>query len=305
MILIDGIEILTVLEGVTWNGSKDSCTRTLSFKFMYNPLKPDIPVYRVSVGSKVEFKEENITRFFGYVESLSYNTEDDTISITAQDATTRLIRSKFIGRMQGTLTELANNICGAFGIQNGIKSDDKHVHNIVSNGDLTYYEVLKTACDTMFTRYTLYMDGANLTLLTGDDLPITNSFVIGSNIRSSQLTQSMGETVTRVLVIDNNGKVIDAVEDKEGLEKLGLFQECYSWNKDSKNNLADASKMLKGVQNEGSIVCNNDNNCISGKFIEIQEPVNNFKGVFEIISDSHTLEQDSYMELEVKYVKAG
>lgn len=305
MILIDGVEIKTVLEGASWSGEKDACTRTLEFSFMFNPLKPDIPLYRVEAGSRIEFIEDNKTRFFGYAETVAYNTEDDTIAVTCQDFTTKLIRSKFIGRMNGTLTQLANNICGSFGIQNGIISGDTHKHNIVSNGDLTYYEVLKIACDSMYSRYTLLMDGANLTLFAGDDLPITAEFIIGKNIRSSRLTQSSSEIVNRVLVIDNNSKVIQSVEDTSSLNKFGLYQELYSWNKDSKNNLADASKMLKSVRYEGFIICDNNNDCITGKFIRIKEPVNNFNGIYEIISDSHTLTQDAYMELEVQYVKAG
>lgn len=303
MILIDGVEIKTVQEDFTWSGAKDQCTRTLDFSFLCNPLKSDIPKYKVNVGSKVEWIEGDKTLFFGYVETLPYNTDNDTISVTCQDLTTRLVRSKFIGRMKGTLNELANNICGAFGIENGINTDNTHIHNIVSNGDMTYYDVLKTACNVMFSRYTLYMDGNKLTLLTGDDLTPIKDFEIYKNIRSSQFKQDMGEMVNKVLIIDNNGKVLQAIEDTESIQKYGLFQETYNWNKDSKDNLADASKLIKGVQNEGSIVCDNDNNCTSGKFITIVEPVNGFNGVFEIITDNHTIGNGSAMELEVKYVK--
>jgi hypothetical protein len=166
MILIDDVEILTVLDGMTFSGAKDVVTRQLSFSFLCNPLKKEIPVYKVSVGSKVEYKENNKTLFLGYVEELPYNTDEDTITLTCQDLMTRLVRSTFIGRMQGTLVELANNICGTFGLKNGIESDNTHVHNIVSTGDLTYYEVLTVACDSMFNRYTLYLDGDTLKLLT-------------------------------------------------------------------------------------------------------------------------------------------
>jgi hypothetical protein len=216
----------------------------------------------------------------------------------------RLVRSKFIGRMQGTLVELANNICGAFGIKNGIESDNTHVHNIVSTGDLTYYEVLTVACDSMFDRYTLYLDGDTLKLLTEEQEPI-NNFDIGVNIRASQFKQSISDMVTRVLVIDNEGKVLDAVEDTENLQKYGLFQETYNYSEDSKNNLADARKLLQGVKNEGTILCNNDNACISGKYIKINEPVNGFKGIFEITSDNHIISNNSEMTLEVEYVRAG
>ena len=204
--------------------------------------------------------------------------------------------------MQGTLTEIANNICGIFGINNGIETNNTHKHNIVSDGDLTYFDVLKTACDTIFDRYTLYMNGNTLKLAEQE---VMNTFKIGENIRASQFTQSMSDMVTRVLVIYNEGKVLDAVENTEDLQKYGLFQSTYNWNKDCKNNLAEAQKLLQGVKNEGAIVCNNDNSCISGRLVKIYEPVNGFEGIFEIITDNHTISNNSEMTLEVDYVRAG
>jgi hypothetical protein len=243
--------------------------------------------------------------FLGYVEDLPYNTDEDTITLTCQDLMTHLVRSTFIGRMRGTLVEIANNICGAFGIKNGIETNNTHVHNIVSDGDLTYYDVIKVACDTMFDRYTLYMDGDTLRLITGEQEPV-NSFEIGVNIRGSQFNQSMSNMVTRVLVIDNEGRVLDAVENTDDLQKYGLFQTTYNYSEDSKNNLAEARKLLQGVKNEGTILCNNDNACISGRYIKINEPVNGFKGIFEITSDNHTINtNNSEMTLEVDYVRAG
>ena len=302
MILIDDVEILTVLDGMSWSGAKDICSRQLNFTYLSNPLKKEIPVYNVQVGSRVEWKEKDETLFVGYVEELPYNTDDDTISLTCQDLMTRLIRSTFIGRMQGTLTEIANNICGIFGIKNGIESSNTHKHNIVSDGNMTYYDVLKTACETIFDKFTLYMEGNTLKLAERE---VQNIFRIGENIRASQFTQSMSDMVTRVLVINSEGKVLDAVEDKENLAKYGLFQTTYNYSEDCKNNLAEASKLLQGVKNKGSIVCNNDNNCISGRLIKIYEPVNKFYGVFEITSDNHTIGNNSEMTLEVDYVGAG
>lgn len=299
MILIDNVEIKTVLDGVQWGGSRDIVTRQLLFTFLYNPLKKEIPEYKVSVGSRVEWIEDNKTLFLGYVEEMPYNTDEDTISLTCQDLMTRLIRSTFVGRMKGTLKELANNICGIFGIKNGIESDDTHIHNIVSTGDLTYYDVLKTACGSVFENYTLYMNGDTLSLAKDE---VIDTFQIGYNIRSSSFRQSISDMVTKVIVIDNEGKILDTVEDTENLQKFGLFQATYNYNTDVKNNIAEAKKVLKGITNEGSIVCNNNNACISGSFIKIIEPVNNFNGIFEIQTDSHTIGNDSVMTLEVEYV---
>lgn len=298
----DGEEqiILTVLEGLNWGGAKDIGCRTLNLSFLYNPLVKDIPKYSIKVGDKIEWIENDKTLFLGYLETMPYNTDDDTISVTCQDLLSRLMRSKFIGRMKGTLNQLCNNICGSFGIKNGINVENSHVHNIVSTGDLTYYDALNIALQTMFERYTLYMDGDTLKLAEHNSIA---TLEIGKNIRSSNFSQSIADMVTRVLIIDNNGRVLSSIEDKENLEKFGLFQEVYNYNKDCKNNLAEAKKLLKGVSNEGKLIADNDNNCISGRFITVREPVNGFEGLFEIQTDQHTIESgNKYMELEIKHV---
>lgn len=303
MILIDGVEILTVLEGLQWAGARDLGARTLNFTMLYNPLKKDVKKYKMAVGSKVEWKENNKTLFFGYIETMPYNTDDDTISISCVDFLNRLVKSTCIGRFKGTLNELANNICGVFGIKNGINSDSTHVHNIVSEGDLTYYDILKTACESVYGKdFTLYMAGDKLCL--AEDEPVC-TLEIGRNVRSSSYSQNITNMVTRVIIIDNNGKVLKAIENTENLQKFGLFQATYNWSKDCKDNLAEATKLLQGVANEGGIVADNNNNCISGRLISINEPVNGYKGIFRIETDNHTIGVDSSMELEVKYVKAG
>lgn len=303
MIMLNGQEILTVIEdSISWGGSKDSCCRSFDFSFLYNPLIKDIPSYKAKVGDKVEWVEGNKKLFVGYIENLPYSTDDDQITVSCVDYSARLMRAKAIGRFKGTLQELANNICGTFGLKNGIESDNTHVHNIVSTGDLSYFDVLNTACKVMFERYCLYMDGDTLKLATHE---VQNTFEIYKNIRSSSFKQSIEDMVTRVLVIDENGNVLNAVENNDDLEKYGLFQEVYNYSKDSKDNLAEAKKLLKSVTNEGTIICDNDNNCISGRFIKIFEPVNNFQGVFEIQTDRHNIGVDSNMELEVLYVAGG
>lgn len=302
MILINGVEILTVLDDINWEGAKDIVTRSLSFSFLYNPQVEDMPRYNCKVGDKVEWIEGDKTLFLGYIESTQYNTDDDSISITCQDFASRLARSKFVGRMQGTLNQLANKICGSFNIKNGISVDNSHVHNIVSTGDLTYYEVLKTACDSMFERYTLYMDADTLKLAEHD---IVGEFTIGQNIRSSNFSQSLSDIVTRVLVIDNDGNLLNSVENKADLQKFGLFQETYNYNEDVTNNLAEAKKLLKSVENEATIVVNNSNECISGRFIKVYEPVNGFVGTFEIQTDNHVIGTDNVMTLEIKLVEGS
>lgn len=301
MIKINNIEILTVEDGMNWNGAKDMVSRTLDFNVIYNPLNKDLPKYQFKVGDKVQWIENNKTLFYGYIQRLNYSTDGDVISVSAIDLMVRLLKSKCIGRFSGTLTELCNNICGLFGLKNGIENDSTHKHNIVSDGDLTYYDVLDTALKTMFERYTLYLDGLTLKLATTD---IVATFEIGKNIRTSNFTQDLSDMVTKVLIIDNDGKLLSSVQNTDAINQFGLFQEVYNYNKDCKNNLAEAKKLLKTVENQATITVNNDNKCISGAYIKVIEPVNNFNGIFEITSDDHTIGVDNVMTLDIDFVRA-
>ena len=132
---------------------------------------------------------------------------------------------------------------------------------------MSYFDILNEACKVMYERYCLYLDGNTLKLAEHNSQA---TFEIGKNIRSSEFRSDISDMVTRVLIIDDKGKVLNAVQNDNDLRQFGLFQEVYNYNKDSKTNIADAKKLLKGVNNEATIVCNNDNNCISVRFIKIQ-----------------------------------
>lgn len=302
MIKINDQIIELVQDGISWGGSKDTVARSLNFSVLYQPLDKTLPVYKAKKGDKVSWVEDNKTLFYGYIEKIDYDTSGDSLNISCSDLMKRLLKSKCIGRFRGTLTELANKICGSFSLKNGIESDSTHVHNIVSEGNLTYYDVLKIACDTMFERYNLYLDGLTLKLAAHD---VIAEFEIGRNIRQSKFSQDMSEIVNKVLIIDNEGHLINTVQNTESINEFGLFQDVYSYDKDSKNNLADASKMLTNGQNEAYITVNNDNNCISGRFIKVYEPVNNFTGIFEILTDDHVISSDSSMNLQIEYVRSA
>jgi len=293
--------ILTPINGMTWKGSKDTGPRSLDFSFLYVPLNKDFPPYKAATGDKVVWTEDKKVLFHGYIEKLDYDTDTGEVQLHCVDLMNNLMKSKFIGRKKDTLNKIAGEICGAFKLQNGINVDNSHIHNITSNGEKTYFDVLNTACKTMYKNYCLYMDGITLKLELKHNSQ--GLFKIGENIRASQFSQDISEIITKVLIIDNKGKVLQPVEDKALREKYGLFQTTYNYNKDCKNNYDEAKKLLKGVKNKAIIIADNNNACISGKYIEIFESINNYIGLFEIQTDTHIISDDSYMELEIELIK--
>lgn len=309
MIKIANQEIAHVLAPLTWSGSKDTASRILSFSILYNPNYTAIPQYKIKCGDKVEWTEkitnaetgetQDITRFVGNIFSISFSTSENKMNIKCYDFLIHLKKSKAVGRFKGTLYQLADNICSSFDLNNGINIDDTHVHNIVSTGTLSYYDILNIACSSASKLYNLYMNGATLKLCENE--PVT-TFNIKENIRSSYYSQSIEKLVNKILVIDNQGKVTDQVQNTEDLQAYGLFQEVYKYNKTIKDNHANAQNQLKSTENTATIEVDNNNNCISGRVVKIYEPTNNFEGTFEIVSDEHTIGANSSMTLGVQYL---
>lgn len=292
--------IQTVLEGIIWKGAKDTAVRSLAFQFLCNNRKPDIPLYNVKCGDKVTYEDNNTLLFQGYVEKLEYNTDADIISVNCVDVMSHLTRSKCIKRFRGTLKEIAGQICDDFELINGITDDSAIIHNIVSNGDMSYCEVLKTACNAIYQHFALYIDGTILKLAEHES---QGTFKIGQNIRRSIFSQDISKIVTKVVIIDKDNKIIDNKENSNELQAFGLFQEVYNYNKDNKKNADEINNLLgQKVKNKAIIVADNNNNCISGRFIKVLEPANDFMGFFEIKTDTHIINSDSYMELEIEQI---
>lgn len=214
----------------------------------------------------------------------------------------RLARNKAIDRFKGTLNQISNKICGLFELKNGININNSIIHNIVSNGDLTYLNILEKMRKVSLKKdFNLYLDRNILKLA---DETIYGTFEIGNNIRNSEFELDMSDMVNKVVVINNEGQIIKTVVDQELINKYGVFQETCNYNeKDNNINLENIEKTMKSPKRKAKIRCENDNNCISGRYIKVIEKVNKFEGIFEIQTDTHIIGIDGYMELEIKEVK--
>lgn len=295
--------ILTPINGMTWRGAKDIGPRTLDFSFLHVPLNKDFPTYKAATGDRVVWSEDGKVLFQGYIEKINYDTETGQIQLHCVDFMNNLMKSKVIDRFTGTLKEIANKICSAFDIINKINIENSIIHNIMSTGEMTYFDILNTALKTIEKHYNFYMDGNAIKVETNK---ISQGlFKIGENIRASNFEQDASEIITRVLIIDNKGKVLQTIDhpNPEFRKRYGLFQTTYNYCKDSKNNYDEAINLLKDIKNKARIIVDNNNNCISGKYIEVFEPINNYIGFFEIISDTHYISDDSYMDLEIVQVE--
>ncbi len=299
---IDNKPVNYILDPVIWEGEKDTVARTLNFSIQYDLSSETSTPVSIEVNNRVEMFEGETCLFLGYVESLSYTANSGIINVVCVDLMKRLLSSKCVGRFQGTLTELCDKICGMFSLQNGISTDNPHIHNIVSEGDLSFYDILNIACSNDFENFYLRLDGTVLTLASKE---IKGNFQSDINIRNAKFTQEMSSMVTQVMVIDNQGNITNTLQNADGINTFGVLQKVYNYNTDSKDNIQEAGKLLCGVKNSATIVCNNDNACISGSYIKVKEDRTNLDGIFEIISDTHTIGENSEMTLGLKFVRMG
>ena len=81
-----------------------------------------------------------------------------------------------------------------------------------------------------------------------------------------------------------------------------MFQEVYSYDQDSKDNVKNASLELQTVENTSELLAIGNNNVISGSVIEIYEPKTNLTGKFWVVSDEHEYSTTHRMRLGVKHI---
>ena len=103
-----------------------------------------------------------------------------------------------------------------------------------------------------------------------------------------------------MIVLGDNDSYMTTKTNARTYEMYGLFQDTYNWDKDCKDNWAKIEDLLKEPDRKATIICNNDNNCIAGRYVTVREPVNGYEGTFKILTDSHSIQTDSQMTLTLK-----
>lgn len=229
--LISWIE--EAVTSMTWGGSKNEASRTLTMEVVKVGGKTDFPNGATVVIYSAATDQE-VMRYI--ITKKSKARSSTTIKYTARDIRWWLTRSKMDKKFENmTASEIFSSLCKALGISTGTIEDTGVKFSVLHFLKKSPWDMIITALTETRKqsgkRYTTRVRNGNLELI--EKLSQTTQWVIeeGVNLIDASYDESIESTYTQVKVVgkDSKGNEISAVQGNEEAQKLyGIMQEYVS-----------------------------------------------------------------------------
>lgn len=110
-----------------------------------------------------------------------------------------------------------------------------------------------------------------------------------TDVTDASYTSSIESMVNKVVILDSTSAYAGEVADSSQISAYGLMQETYK-QEQGKDAGVEAAKLMKGVEEAGSITAQGNIECVAGKAVYITDVNTNITGCFRIASDTHNFE---------------
>lgn len=293
-IVIDGInvDISSYIESISWSGDRNQMARKLSFSYLYPDGDAGIQRVDVVLGTRILFYcDSGALLFDGICITLDRTETDIKISVSAADYAWYL-KSKVFGTYSGTPEQIVRSVLQENGISCGKAVSHPVTTKVVSTGDKNIHEVLTAAYADSGHKIYVYMEGTSVCTGIFGEKPcgvVTgNDYVLDAKYRSS-----IENMVNKVAVIDKKAGIKTSVQSDGDITRFGTIQEVYT-SEGKKNDLEEARKILKGIENSGSVTVRGNTAFQTGKSIIVEQAGSFIRGNFHIVSDSHSIRNGSH-----------
>lgn len=289
-----GTDISELVGKITWSGDEAQCARKLSFSYAHTNRDDNIAKVDVPLGSRVVmYDDAGQIKFDGVAVAQEKSEAAAELKLDSRDMAFYL-RSKVYNTYKGTPAQITEAICSEFGIPVGQLYEIPEIVNVVSTGEKTIYQIIKTAYEAAGVEIYIYMEG----LAVCTELPGTRLVAIytgDDSVIDAVYKSSIENLVDQVYILNKNGKFLRAVQNEEDMTAYGMVREIYKAEAGKKDVDAEARKLIKSVENSGSIeVKAEDYEAVTGRSIMIMKAGSSIVGEFIIVSDSHSIENGSH-----------
>ncbi|MDU6361528.1 MAG: hypothetical protein E6590_16480 [Clostridiales bacterium] len=292
------IDVTNMVSEITWSGSQDEIARKLELNFLFPLHDYYAPKVYPNIGEQLFLYDDNHTELFQgrvfYNERLG---EQGTIQITAYDDAIRLAKSKGTYNFKGKTAEAITQIvCNDLGVKIGQLAPTGIPQKMLCNGMGMYEIIQKAYAGASSQNKKKYSIGMRQGKLCVDEIgkevveiPISSD----TNILESSYSENAEEVINRVKIYDEKDQYIGVVEDKELIDRVGIFQDVYTKEQDKQAGTV-ASNMLKGIEERIEITTLGNVQYRTGKVVKIQDISTKVDKVFCITDDSHKWNNSQY-----------
>lgn len=282
-IYVDGVDFSKHIESISWSGDENQLARKVTISYLYAPESKTIHNVAAGKGGRLIMTESGRIWFDGIIVTEERSESGITMQNMAYDYAWYL-RGKALGVYKGSPGTVAAMVCGENGIPCGSIYDPGGEVEVISTGEKSISQVIKEAYEGKDAH--IYMEGMSLCIekygeklagvVTGDDYVTDGSY-----------KSSIENMVNQVVLLDAADQPVGEVSN--GMGQYGTIRDAYKISGSELDPLAEAEKLLKGIEESGKIVVKGSPAFQTGKAVIVEKVNSKIRGQFVIISDSHTI----------------
>ena len=293
-IITAGMDISGLIGKAAWSGDSKQFARKLSFSYAHTNRDDNIMKVDVPLGSRVlMYDDVGRLKFDGVALTQEKNEAGVDLTVGCKDMAFYL-RSKVYNTYKGTPAQIVTAVCSEFGIPVGVLLDIPKIVSVVSTGEKMVYQVIEAAYEEACVDVHIYMEG----LAVCTELPGTRLAGIYTGddfVTDAAYKSSIEDLIDQVFIMDKNGKFLRAVQDDADIAAYGIVRDIYKLEDNKKDADAEARKLIRGVENSGSIdIMAADYEAVTGKRVVVMKAGSSIAGEFVIVSDSHSMENGKH-----------
>ena len=297
---VNGKDISNMYDNVTWSGGDGQAGRKLEFGVVVSGTDKNLPVAQIMMNDEVRFSDdEGNLIYIGEVLDKEKSLADNIMTVTSLDPLYHANNTeKSYSFEQKTPDQIASEVFGDLGIPTGTLESGEPI-NRVFDIEIAYNVVL-TAYRLEYEKsekpFIIRMNGENVEVVERGKQVARYKLDPKLNLYDATYGESAQNSVGSVRIFDEDGEEIGQVtNDSSGGEKI------YRKEKDEDAN-ARAKEILKGIERNASITVKGDFDLITGNAVTIEEPFTGLIGLFYIVEDTHTFENNIHTaELTLSY----
>lgn len=305
-------EITDYVINASWSGETNTVSRKLDFSIAYSTKDKAFINVQINCGDNIKMqyiddKKNTYNIFDGIVFNKNRNTSSITMEFNCFDKLIYLNKRKNTKKFDNiTAIAAIKQVCNENNTDIGkydISLNSVFI-NLIEN-EKTYAEMIMDILNTAATQtgksYSYYCNDNKINIVIHDE--VVEKFVLSDevNIISTNHSESIEDMINTVIIMDKDGNETGRIVNSDDIKTYNIMSDIYKIDEKQDTQIAAKSK-LKSIAYKSNLSAIGNIQCIAGYAVQIQEE--QLKGLFAIISDRHTIQDNKYtMDLDLIYLE--
>lgn len=301
----NSVDITELVNGITWSGDYQQVSRKLDFDVLYPIHDKNHPVVIPDVGDTVVMRYNGAEKFRGVVWSRNLSSRDQFVKISCFDALIYINKSYVSYNFKEMTAEaITSQIAQDLGVPVGSLAATGVTMNLPAIHQVAYDVIMQAYTKASKQTGKVYMpiiQNGSLNVIEKGTTQVGVTLDYDYNIEGTQFTETLDGLVSRVIVYDEKGNIVNAVDNSGWISAFGIIQDAIQVEK-NKDMAIEAKNALKPVEQKANVDALGVIDAITGSAVTVVDKHTGLQGLFYIDGDSHTYINHVYeMKLTIAF----